>query len=930
MTDTIAAEQLVGAARQALSDALASIPQASLVNVAAIEAALSQVESLVGDLRRALPREAQKSAVKEYGALVPTPQHAKEAQAPENHPSIWSGFYNKTLRERMDVLSLMYPSAIPRRGSDADAVATQGSPMHPPRKTSIGQVPSFNLNTDELGHLPSRTANLMIENCIGVLGIPLGLGLNFVIDGANYSVPMAVEEPSVVAAASSAAKLIASHGGFVTATSGNIMTSQIQLLETKDIAAAIAAIDTHRDALIEYANTNLCSNMAKRGGGVVHIAARVVHPADKDAASSWYAGVANDELHVQASGAPAPFVVVHVDVDVCEAMGANIVNTIAEGLSAKVATLTASRAGLRILTNLCTARRARASFQIPVAAMGWKGTEGTIVAQRILEANDFAINDPFRAVTNNKGILNGIDAAAVATGQDWRAIEAAAHCYASRTGRYTSLTQYKVTPDGMLHGILELPMAVGSKGGALQTHPGYNATHAILGRPTAAQLSGILVSVGLAQNFAAIRALAITGINQGHMALHARNIAVAAGAPNELVSELCGTFVSSSRIDNRLAYMLARGSVSVDTAKAYLKAHAVYNDIHAEPTLQSKKPSMLYVEIAVPGLAKPVSVNLAFLSLQSDPQTIVISKHKQETSKVHAELLGDKGYIQLERMFMFLASMRVIVGSEHRTNLELQNKILLLSILINVVAYQLTKKAHAKPIVQTFIRELLVHNPSVEWADAYFDTTDAALSTGLPLLLALWQVFHYHIDQEVSHELLQHAIAHEQADLLASIANASPTIGDDTDDADAAFAAYMATHAKRWQATMFLLVDCLALDNATITPARLATVKQVGRYIEWEGTVAHDMARYERALADAEERNVCVWFKTHHVTDNESMDAALAAFKRVSRGQMQAQWDALQAAAAASDDFVHVAALEQVVNMILSHYRDASTRKMSF
>ncbi|CAK4411370.1 unnamed protein product [Aphanomyces euteiches] len=916
MTEGTAADQLLRSARQALKEALATV-QSSKSNLD-LDAALTELESLLNSLRAATTTRDVENAstptdeAPTYGLLTPSPQ--QPIQKEENHPSIWSGFYNKTLRERMDVLSLMYPSAIPRRSSDADQPITSTPPMKP---SLGGQVPSLSLSGDEIGHLPSRTANLMIENCIGVLGIPLGLGLNFVIDGTSYSVPMAVEEPSVVAAASSAAKLIASHGGFHTSTSGNIMTSQIQLLETKDIPAAIKAIAANRTSLIEYANKNLCPNMAKRGGGVVSISSRVVDPANEDTAS-WYSSY-RDELTITASSVRSPFLVVHIDVDVCEAMGANIVNTIAEGLSDKVANLTNSRAGLRILTNLCAARRARATFSIPVAAMGWKGTAGTVVAQRILEANDFAIHDPFRAVTNNKGILNGVDAAAVATGQDWRAIEAAAHCYASRTGRYTSLSQYKVSDDGFLHGTLALPLSVGSKGGALQTHPGYAATHAILGRPTAQQLAGILVSVGLAQNFAAIRALAITGINQGHMALHARNIAVAAGAPNELVTELC-------------AYMLARSNVNIDTAKAYLKAHAVYKNLQSEPARALKKPSMFYVEIAVPGLAKPVSINLAFVSLR-EPQTIVIAKQQSPASAMHSQLLGDKGYTQLERMFTFLATMRVVVGSEQRTNLELQNKLLLVSILINVVAYQLMKKS--KESVKRFVNQLLVHgmeinSADINWTAEYFRTTDPVLSTGLPLLLALWQVFHYHLDQEVAHHRLLHdTLAQEQADLLDAIANWSPpAAASATADRSSLFADYMEKHAKRWQASMFLLVDCLALDDARITPARLEYVKRAGRYIGWEGTVAHDMARFERALADHEERNVCVWFKTH-VYQESTTHEALAAFKLVSRAEANAQWEAL--CDAKHEGFVQLDALEEAVNMIWSHYGDdASSRKMSF
>ncbi|TDH71952.1 uncharacterized protein CCR75_003149 [Bremia lactucae] len=484
-------------------------------------------------------------------------QHKEDPQ-----PVIWSGFYNKTLLERFDILALMYPEIKTLKAQQTSDVGAASGILAP-----IGSAA-------RIGDLPLHTANLMIENCIGVLGVPLGLGLNFIIDGKSLSVPMAVEEPSVVAAASSAAKLVATAGGgFCTATSGNIMTSQIQLLDTKDIPSAIVAIERNRERLLMIANTTLCSSMKKRGGGAVDIYCRVVSQAARTALTSalgnvWYTPC-SDEVLVNAFEPQTQFLVVHIDVDVCEAMGANVVNTVAEGLSEEISKLTLSNVGLRILTNLCMQRRARAEFEIPINKLGWKGVDGKDVAGRIVDAYNFAAIDPYRAVTHNKGIMNGVDAVAVATGQDWRAIEAAAHCYASRSGQYASLSHYEIgfSRDGggtsVLRGSLEMPIAVGSKGGALMTHPGYTATHAILQQPSARNLSGIIVSVGLAQNFAAIRAIAVMGIQKGHMALHARNIAVAAGAPCEVVSEVC-------------SYMLLRNAINVETAKDYLHARAVF------------------------------------------------------------------------------------------------------------------------------------------------------------------------------------------------------------------------------------------------------------------------------------------------------------------------------------------------------------------
>ncbi|RLN87889.1 hypothetical protein BBJ28_00006874, partial [Nothophytophthora sp. Chile5] len=314
-----------------------------------------------------------------------------DAKAAAAQPSVWSGFYNKTLRERFDVLALMYPR-LQRLKQNAE-----------PSGDSVAPVERADLAA-KLGELPLRTANIMIENCIGVLGIPLGLGLNFVIDGKSMSVPMAMEEPSVVAAASSAAKLVAAVGGFHTATSGNIMTSQIQLVDTEDIPAAVDAIARNRERLLSIANTRLCPNMKKRGGGAVDIYCRVVSQTARTAVTAavssgnidnaWFTP-GNDELVVNASDPQTQFLVVHIDVDVCEAMGANIVNTVAEGLSEEVSKLTRSRAGLRILTNLCMQRRARSEFEIPLSKLGWKGVEGEAVARRVIEAYNFAAIDPY-------------------------------------------------------------------------------------------------------------------------------------------------------------------------------------------------------------------------------------------------------------------------------------------------------------------------------------------------------------------------------------------------------------------------------------------------------------------------------------------------------------------------------------------------------
>mmetsp|Transcript_1567 Transcript_1567/g.2981 ORF Transcript_1567/g.2981 Transcript_1567/m.2981 type:complete len:481 (-) Transcript_1567:290-1732(-) len=380
--------------------------------------------------------------------------------------------------------------------------------------------PEVDLEALEAG-LPMEVADMMIENAVGGVTLPLGVAPNFVLNGSHYIVPMAVEEPSVIAAASSIAKLVSENGGFKAKSTGNIMTSQVQLLEV-DAESAMKAISEQRTELIAAAN-QFCQSSVKRGGGVRDIYPRLILP------------------RIDASSRE-PYVVVHIETDVCEAMGANIVNTIAEGIAPRLASIVNGRPALRILSNLCLKRRSAAAFKLPFAALNWKGVDGEMVASRVMEAYWFAEDDPYRAATHNKGVMNGIDSAAIAMGQDWRAIEASCHAAAAMGGAYGSMTKYSIE-DGHLLGKLEMPMACGSKGGALTTHPLYKLTHKLLGYPDAQTICQILVAVGLAQNFAAIRALAIEGIQKGHMNLHARNICLNAGVPNELIDE-CREFMT--------------------------------------------------------------------------------------------------------------------------------------------------------------------------------------------------------------------------------------------------------------------------------------------------------------------------------------------------------------------------------------------------
>ena len=384
------------------------------------------------------------------------------------------------------------------------------------------------------GGLQLPTADRMIENVVGVLGMPLGLALNFVVDGEPVLVPMAVEEPSIVAACSHIARLAADATtgpdaglGFVTEADPPITVGQVQLLGVPDLDRALTALSQERDALVASANA-LCPGLVERGGGCVDVRARVLPRLPADDVHGDLDAFAFDS---------GPMLIVHVALNTCEAMGANAVNTVVEGISARLEALTGGRACLRILTNLADERRARARMRIPYRSLGPADArddlEGARVARAIVEAWRFAARDPWRACTHNKGILNGIDAVAVATGNDWRAIEAGAHAYAARAGRYTSLTRFFVDDEHrQLVGTIDLPMAVGVVGGATRVHPTIQAARKLLGpfATSAQKLAGLMAAVGLAQNTGALKAMVTEGIQRGHMSLHARQVALAAGA----------------------------------------------------------------------------------------------------------------------------------------------------------------------------------------------------------------------------------------------------------------------------------------------------------------------------------------------------------------------------------------------------------------
>ena len=359
------------------------------------------------------------------------------------------------------------------------------------------------------GALGVERANGMVENVIGTFELPLGLGGYFQVNGRDVLVPMVVEEPSVVAAASYMAKLARECGGFEASSTGPLMRAQVQVLGIADPYGARQALMKHRGEILDVANSRDKVLIALGGGG-------------KDI-----------EIHVFPDTPRGPMIVLHLIVDVRDAMGANTVNAMAEAVSPLIEKLTGGSVRLRILSNLADLRLARARVRYTPAVLKTAERSGEEIIEGILDAYTFAAIDPYRAATHNKGIMNGIDPVIVVTGNDWRAVEAGAHAYACRGGRYTSLTTWEKDAGGALVGTIEMPMPVGLVGGATKTHPLARLALKIMDVKSAQELGEVAVAVGLAQNVGALRALATEGIQRGHMALHARNIALVAGATGD-------------------------------------------------------------------------------------------------------------------------------------------------------------------------------------------------------------------------------------------------------------------------------------------------------------------------------------------------------------------------------------------------------------
>lgn len=369
------------------------------------------------------------------------------------------------------------------------------------------------------GNLDTAVVDSMIENAIGTMNIPLGVATNMIVDGEDVLIPMATEESSVVAAVCNAARQCRDSGGFITSLSGSLMIAQVQLIDVKNPEFARLQILENKERIREVCDQT-DPVLLKHGGGYRDIEVRVLE-----------------------GGRTGSMVITHLIVDTRDAMGANAVNSMAEAVAPLIAEWTGGRTYLRILSNLADRRLARARATWSLDAIG-----GESVREGILSAFDFADIDPYRAATHNKGVMNGVSAVVLATGNDTRAVEAGAHAYAARSGQYRSLTRWEVDQNGNLTGMIEMPMAVGLIGGATKSHPTARVALDIMNTKTAEKLARVIAAVGLAQNFSALKALATTGIQKGHMALHAKNIAVMAGAKGPEIDAVAKELVEGGKV----------------------------------------------------------------------------------------------------------------------------------------------------------------------------------------------------------------------------------------------------------------------------------------------------------------------------------------------------------------------------------------------
>eukprot|EP00158_Paraphelidium_tribonemae_P005672 Partr_v1_DN27457_c2_g1_i1_m71961 putative hydroxymethylglutaryl-CoA reductase, degradative family protein len=728
----------------------------------------------------------------------------------------WSGFHRKPIRERQSQLQLQFPHVF-RPSSPS---STPASPLLTPRASNSvnnGGDMTSGSGVFPIHSLADYIADNMIENCIGTLGVPVGIAPNFIVNGRHVVVPMATEEPSVVAACNSAAKSIcASSGGFVASCSSMRNTIQAQMLITSGNSSDIMErFEGCKSDIIQAANS-YCSSMVARGGGVVDAFVRSV--------TKW--------------------TVIHLVVDVCESMGANCVNTVAEGVSPFIEQILGVAIGPCIVSNLNDLRVTTASFSVPVANMAYKGVSGVEMARRMVEIYEWARDDPYRAVTHNKGIMNGVDAVCLATGQDFRAVEAACHAYAVRDGQYRSLSRYWVEKSAegfdVFCGELSIPFLGGTIGGAIRSNPVYQYTLGLAGNPQSMELANIIVSAGLAQNFAAMRALVSTGIQAGHMSLHARNIAIAAGTPTLYISEVAD-------------YLVKSGHINLEAAHEYLCARDILMKIGRKPATKGQEviPSILMFEDE--DQVNPMRLNIAFSHLGDKPLFIRLNRTVMDDTtrlifghKTYEWLMttlgllstispfrdhqsGSTAVIQLQKKLRAMAVLSHVVLRQLLLHLPDETDALISSILKMQKRNSISHATNLLPLLKRFESSILGNNT--------VDTEKCnAFVAGACLFVSLWQTFEFHVLQWVPLKSLQHALLLQHIQIIQDVKKSFL-------DSELSHVRSFIGYSRRYQVEIFLLISAIACDEKLLTPAFLEWLQSAGQYLDIIVAVAHDLAR---------------------------------------------------------------------------------------
>ena len=729
----------------------------------------------------------------------------------KNNKDIWKGFYKKNILERQIQIKKIYDDV------DIEKLKTGG--------------------------LNLLRADNLVENCIGVISLPIGLGLNFLINGQKYSVPMSTEEPSVIAAASSAAKLIAENGGFFCSSDSPYMISQILYeydennIEKKNyyLKQLSEIIQRNKNEILKYGNKNVCNKMFIRGGGLVDVYVRNINNKSK-------------------------FFSIEFIVNCLEAMGANLLNEIAEKMSYYLQTqkYILQKSILNVLSNLSIYRKTTSEFKIKISTMNYKNIDGIDLANLLIKANDIANEDPFRASTHNKGIMNGIDAVAVALGQDFRAIEAGVHAYASldsktyKYGNYHPLTNYlivNINNEKYLYGKLTIPLAIGTVGGAINSNEVYKNNFKILGNPNNEVLCQIMVSVGLAQNFAALRALVSEGIQKGHINLHAKNIAYRAGTPDHLIPDV-------------VAFMKERESFNEDTAKRYLDSILLYSKIRKKngdkifSGERNKKLSCFYIDLNFDFLKKPIRMNF-LINSKIKPEinfgllTTGATNHDNRVGRICNDLFGNKIIKDWLYEFMILVHELDLFKTKLEGIYQIKYQLKICVILFLTISSNLLKKNHK--LLSNFINELIqekYHNKQNNFTDLYKLIPDSStmenvsLEFGMTVILELYEIYLFYLENYLeNHKTLINIIKQEVILSLKNFIKLSEffTLNKKINNIKE-FEEFFEIRLTRLNATILVLID-LGFSEYRYSKEEVNNLISLGRYTEIEITLYRDYSR---------------------------------------------------------------------------------------